>query len=104
MKILLFFLLSVFTALEVHAEDDLIRRIEVAQKLKVPLPESTRYDTDLKAREVYLEEYKKAYWLVLAGVTADCHMTIKGFYEDAFRNGWQDGRKAAMKMYPEKAG
>ena len=79
------------------------QRIEGVRKSDIPLPKVTPYDSDPKARAVYLEEYSAAYRLVLAEVMGDCHMAVKGSYENAVRDGWRDGKKAAMQTYPEKA-
>ncbi len=86
-----------------YSSDDVIARIELARKLEVPVPKATPYDSDPKAREIYLEEYTKAYRLVVAEVVVGCHMTVNGRYKAAMQDGWNDGRRAAMRRYPEKA-
>jgi hypothetical protein len=78
-------------------------RIEATKGIKIPLPKITPYDADSEAKAVYLQEYTKAYRLILAAVLVDCHMGIKGYYENAFQDGWVDGRSAAIKDHPEKA-
>ena len=83
-------------------EDAALKRIEAARKIDVPLPAKTPFDADPKEREVYLQEYRSAYRLVLAMVQVDCHMGVKGYYEKAFQQGWKDGRDAAMNAHPEK--
>jgi hypothetical protein len=87
---------------EVHPPDSISERIEAAQKIPVPQPKTTPYDSDPKAKAIYTEEYIKAYRLILAAVMVDCHMGVKGPYEKAFQDGWVDGRKTAMKDHPEK--
>jgi len=87
---------------EVSQLDPLIKRIKAAQKIIVPEPLNTPYDSDPKAKAIYTEEYIKAYRLILAAVMVDCHLGVKGPYEKAFEDGWVDGQNTAMKRHPNK--
>lgn len=84
-------------------QDDVAARIAAVQKIPVPMPEKTPFDSNRKAREIYLEEYCAGYRTVLAAVFVDCHMGVLGPYFDAFQQGWTDGKNAALTAHPEKA-
>jgi hypothetical protein len=90
-------------ALRASDIDDVTARIAAAQKITVPVPEKTLFDSDPKARKIYLEEYCAGYRTVLASVVTDCHMGVKGPYLEAFQQGWEDGKNSALKAHPEKA-
>lgn len=82
--------------------DDVAARIAAVQKIPVPLPEKTPFDSSRKAREIYLEEYCAGYRAVLAAVFVDCHIGVLGPYFEAFQQGWTDGKNAALTAHPEK--
>lgn len=86
----------------VRDKDDSIERLKIARKLPVPEPATTPYDSDSKAKEVYLNEYRSGYRSILAAVDIGCHMGVKGLYFNAFQDGWSDGIEAAKKNHPEK--
>lgn len=78
------------------------KRLKAASLLPVPQPISTPYDKDPVAKKIYLDQFNAGYRTVLAAVTFDCHMGVRGPYLEAFQQGWSDGIKAAKKDHPEK--
>ena len=78
-------------------------RLAQAKERPVPEPPQTPFDSDPKAREIYLLNYRGGYRTILAEVMIDCHMGVAGPYLKAMQRGWQDGLTAGRKQYPEKA-
>jgi hypothetical protein len=90
-------------SLDANSLDAEIMRMKAAKLLHVPIPNTTPYDADPKAKKIYLEEYRSGYRTVLAEVWGDCHMGVKSPYFKAYQHGWSDGIADAKKEHPEKA-
>jgi hypothetical protein len=87
----------------VRAEhDDMIRRLKAARAQPVPLPRTTPYDNDAKARHEYLTSYAEGYRRVLAGIIIACDgLQTPDGYGHARLAGIRDGEKQSQIDHPE---
>jgi len=77
-------------------------RFEETKAIPIPVPSVTPFDSDPKARQIYLDEYRAAYRTILAKINVDCRMSVKGPYQKASDTGWRNGMRAAIERYPER--
>jgi hypothetical protein len=82
------------------AQKEIDRRISEAKTVKVPLPKVTKYDSDPKAREVYLDAFTRGYQRAFAGIMST-YCNVKWTYYIAEDAGYSAGQAQSYKDHQE---